>query len=213
MGVFRDLSGQKFGALTAVRREGSYRKKALWRCRCDCGNDASVSSDRLVSGNTKSCGCARQHHGHAVRGKMTPTYRSWHSMICRCTNAATPHFDRYGGRGIGACASWVKFENFLADMGERPSLAHTIDRVDNNGNYEPNNCRWATRREQANNRSTNRLFEFAGEQLTYREIARRTGLSDELLRHRLLRAGWSVDRAINPEHKPGRRRRGAQPGE
>jgi hypothetical protein len=135
-------------------------------------------------------------------------------MMNRCSYPSNAGFAHYQKLGITVCDRWRYgdgdrggFECFLADIGERPSLAYTLDRWPNtNGNYEPGNVRWATRREQANNRSTNKLFEYKGELLTYREIGRRTGLSDELLRHRLLRAGWSVEEAINPKRMPGIRR-------
>lgn len=151
-------------------------------------------------------GVARHGHSNSDGGKQSPTYRSWASMIARCTQPSSAGFAHYQKLGITVCARWRVFDNFLADMGERPSRVYTLDRYpDQKGNYEPGNCRWATRREQANNRTTNKLFEFQGEMLTYREIARRTGLSDELLRHRLLRAGWSVERAVSSAQVPGKR--------
>lgn len=126
----------------------------------------------------------------------TPEYRVWSGILTRCTNANDSHFPRYGGRGITICGRWLEFSNFYADMGPRPSAAHSIDRFpDNDGNYEPNNCRWATMKEQSNNRCSNRRIEFNGEALTIAGWADRAGLSRSLIRHRLA-AGWSVADAL-----------------
>lgn len=129
-------------------------------------------------------------------------------MIARCTQPSNPAFAYYTANGITVCDRWRTFELFLADMGERPSLAHSLDRFpDKTGNYEPGNVRWATKREQANNRVTNVLFEHGGETITFAELVRRTGKPKELLRSRLLRAPkpWSVEEAISRPLSRGRR--------
>lgn len=129
-------------------------------------------------------------------------------MVARCTQPSNPAFEHYRKRGITLCSSWRSFENFLADMGERPSLAHTIERVENDGNYEPGNCRWATRQEQANNRITNVRFEYRGRRLTFAELVRETGIGKELLRSRLLRGKggpWTVDAAVATPARKGHR--------
>lgn len=143
-------------------------------------------------------GAAR--HGHTcVNGVpyRTPTYRSWQAMVGRCTQPSSFAFEHYRKRGITICAHWRKFDNFLADMGERPERL-TLERIDNTKGYEPGNCRWATRREQGNNRSTNIHFEYEGRQFTMAELARHTGVEKEVLRKRLCRSKrpWTVEGAV-----------------
>jgi hypothetical protein len=146
----RDLTGQRFGSLVVMECAG-VRGNAQWLCKCDCGNEAIVNGNRLTGGNTTSCGCYRVNittkHGMHRSG----TYTSWCKMLTRCTNPNDVAYARYGGRGIAVCERWLRFENFLADMGERPP-GTTIDRKENDGNYEPSNCRWADRATQNRNR-------------------------------------------------------------
>lgn len=159
-----DLTGMTFGRLTVVKRSGtSKRGDIVWACICKCGAETAVRGSNLRNGNTKSCGCFQRERASEStsthRLTKSPEYRSWASMIARCENPKYHHFHRYGGRGIRICERWRNsFELFLSDMGPRPSLKHSLDRKDNDGNYEPGNCRWATAKEQRLNRSNMTTF-------------------------------------------------------
>ena len=157
---FIDLTGIKFTRLTVLSqtklRSGT---SIIWLCHCDCGKDCLVSSNNLRTGNTQSCGCLAKelmsikfkiiHITHNMTD--TSTYITWKNMKARCNNPNTPQYKDYGGRGIKVCKRWCRFENFLKDMGIKPDRL-TLDRIKNNRNYTPKNCKWSTRKEQANNR-------------------------------------------------------------
>lgn len=177
-----DLSGQRFGRLVVTEFAFTNNsRKSVWRCTCDCGTAVEVPGFRLRSGHTSSCGCLQREVGDAnlaaghrqnfVHGWVgTPTYKSWDSAKQRCFNPNDDHYDRYGGRGITMCMRWRRsFKAFLADMGERPE-GMTLDRINNDGHYEPGNCRWATGSEQSSNRKnpwiTRRANEAAAEKIT-----------------------------------------------
>ena len=152
----KDLTGQRFGRLVALRPAGRDKYHAvLWECQCDCGKKCIVRGSSLSDGHSRSCGCL--HKEEAANQKRTHgmsrsrTYISWEGMIRRCENPKATGFELYGGRGISVCERWHKFENFYEDMGERP-LGKTIDRSDNEGNYEPGNCKWSTPHEQNMNK-------------------------------------------------------------
>lgn len=159
------LAGKRFMRLRVIARAGSNKHGfSIWKCICDCGNERVVAAGALLRGDTKSCGCLRSDrsrerasqrvtHGHCKNGVETPTYRSWHSMKNRCTNPKTCNWKEYGGRGITVCERWQGergFQNFLADLGERPE-GQTLERLNVNGNYQPSNCCWATYSEQRRN--------------------------------------------------------------
>lgn len=152
----RDVTGQRFGRLVAVRDVGrDKRHNRLWLFRCDCGGETTIPVGRAVCGNTSSCGCLYREsvapHGDSSSGRNAPEYRAWAHMRRRCTNPKHPQFHDYGGRGIAICERWSDYRNFLADMGRRPSPKHSIDRIDVDGNYEPGNCRWTTKDVQQHN--------------------------------------------------------------
>lgn len=145
MAKFINIAGMRFGQLVATAFVSP-----RWLCQCDCGRSSLVRSNSLRTGHTRSCGCGKGDYRHGrARDSI---YRIWVGILQRCNNPKRTEFRYYGGRGISVCERWLKFENFLLDVGERP-LNHSIDRIDNAGNYEPGNVRWATRKEQMKNKS------------------------------------------------------------
>lgn len=181
MGKALDLSDQRFGRLVAKKPTNERRGgKVVWECKCDCGNLTKIITSSLLNGKTRSCGCLKRKaskvsskkinnliHGHSIRGKWSRVYVTWAAMIQRCNNPKNNSYKDYGGRGIKVCNQWLKFEGFLESIGERPR-GTSIERKDNDGNYEPGNCRWASAIEQGRNRRHIRLNppESAGNQKT-----------------------------------------------
>jgi len=160
MSIAKDLSGNTYGRLTVIKQAARVKpKKTYWECVCACGNLYVTRADALKSGQTQSCGCYQKEQS-AKSGKKgkhyscnTPEYKVWAGAVQRVTNSNYAHWDRYGGRGISMCKEWLHSpEQFIKDMGKRPSVNHSIDRINNDGNYEPSNCRWATKSEQMKNR-------------------------------------------------------------
>lgn len=191
-----DRVGHVYGRLTVIdRADNTANGQARWLCKCECGNTRVVLGTLLRLGKTKSCGCLQSDlttlrstkHGHSpMYGKITPTYYTWCGMKARCTNPKNSHYATYGGKGITFCDKWNTFAGFLEDMGEKP-VGKSLDRIDSNGNYCKENCRWATATEQARNKSNNRVIEFNGESKTLAEWASMLGLNQSSLSERLAR--------------------------
>lgn len=193
MVALKNRTGERYGILTVIYREPNDANGTRWSCKCDCGNITSVSGSALTSGNVKSCGCLRSTMKGASKRSE---YKVWRGMIRRCYDRTAHNYPYYGGRGITVCDRWrISFENFLSDMGPRPSLKHTLDREKVEGNYEKNNCRWVTSDVQANNRTDNVYLVVDGVKKTATEHARAAGILPQTLRYRL-NAGYSEESAL-----------------
>lgn len=202
----KDITGQRFGRLVAlgpIGRTTGTRKYILWLCQCDCGNTHKVTANNLRSGSTASCGCwlsdrvTAQNKTHGMWNE--PIYKIWTGIKDRCTNSAGSHYTRYGARGITICNEWQdSFESFYSHVSQLPHFGekgYSIDRIDNDGDYEPGNVRWATGTTQSRNRRTNRLITFDGVSRTVAEWAETLDIGGDTLRYRL-GAGWSVRDAL-----------------
>lgn len=201
-----DLTGTSFGRLTALFIDHDHREKTKvkWVCLCSCGNRVSVRSDHLRRGQVASCGCIRIEKIVAVNKThgMTKTrsYRIWRHIHSRCFNKNVPSFRDYGGRGISVCERWKSFSNFLADMGEAPD-GMSIDRINNDLGYSPENCRWANDLTQKNNRRTNRYIEHNGVKKSAADWARETGVPAKAIISRVSRE-WPIDLALTKPPRP-----------
>ena len=192
------LLNKKIGRLLVVERLKNRKGFTMWRCICDCGNERNVLGCSLGNGNTKSCGClgvdrrreATVKHGMSGSG----TYQTWAHMVQRCTNPKRWDYKHYGGRGISIFSEWLDFSCFLRDMGERPPRL-TLDRINNSGNYEPGNCRWATRKEQSNNSRVPVVLTLAGKSMNIAQWADELGVNRDMLYMRRFR-GWPVERIL-----------------
>ena len=198
-GRARDISGESFGRLTAIAIVENRNHVYHWLCICECGSDVVVRTASLVSGNTKSCGCLsldvsrNRFLSHGLSD--TREYNAWKSMQARCNSQGNASYSRYGGRGISVCERWESLENFILDMGKHPGEGYSIDRIDNDGDYTPENCRWATRKEQTRNMKTNRMLKLGSETLCVAEWADRIGVYPNLI-HNRLQLGWSDEKAL-----------------
>lgn len=190
-----DITGQVFGRLTVLGFMGRKSGDQRWICQCSCGTLKDFIGYSLRGGNSKSCGCARSEktrqrctsHGMATRCRRSFEYSVWAGMVKRCRFPHNPRFKNYAGRGIKVCEEWLSFEKFYSDMGDSPSKYHSIDRINVNGNYEPTNCRWATRVEQNNNRR-NAVRVFDGDEwLSPGAMAVKHGLAYQLVYERARR--------------------------
>ncbi len=189
-----DLSCKNFGKLYVIKQDGFNKNgNAMWQCECECGNIKTVASTHLVTGHTKSCGCINLKHG--MEG--TRQYKIWRAMLDRCFNKNLKAYKTYGAIGITVCSRWHKFENFWEDMKDGYSDNLTIDRKDNNKGYFKENCRWATRIEQSNNRKCNKLMTYNGEIKTLAEWARYLNINTNTLMSRYYR-NWDIGDVLRP---------------
>lgn len=192
----KDLTGQKFGILTVIGY--SHKSKhghSYWRTICDCSNEKIVQGYYLKRMDTPSCGCLNaigSNHRHGMY--KTRIYKTWLSMKDRCCNKNNKNYKYYGGRGINVCSRWHSFTNFYDDMGDRPENM-SIERMDNDGNYETGNCKWATAAEQGANKRNNRILQFNGITLNTSQWARKIGMTPGVIYERLKR-GWSVEKIL-----------------
>ena len=188
-----DLTNKKFGRWTIISSAGSIgekgNKKKMWRCRCECGNERIVSGSNLKAGITNSCGCLKNEQAkkrmvtHGLTN--TPTYITWLNMKQRCFNHKNKRYLIYGNRGITVCKRWLTFKNFYADMGEKPEVSLTIERIDNNKGYYKENCKWGTHAEQNRNTRSNIMITHKGQTLCLRDWSDKIGVKYTTLWHRL----------------------------
>lgn len=207
-GSYLSPTTRYWGDLYVIGIERGKGYSVIWKCLCSCGKICKPYANHVVRGNTRTCGhgvmSAATKHGLTSKGQRSPEMDAWWNMISRCTNPSNPAYKRYGGRGIGVCQSWMdSFGNFWVDMGFRPE-GMTLERIDNSKGYSPENCRWATRRDQANNRDCNRVISARGKTMTIAYWCRETGINRNTLNKRL-RLGWEPERAIfHPIFQPER---------
>ena len=193
------MIGRKFGRLAVVSQDQNESKILKWICLCDCGNTIVAFGTNLRRGHTTSCGCfqkevtAKANTKHGMHSSRE--YMIWAGMMARCKCETRPDMHRYSGRGISVCKEWQSFARFYADMGDAPS-GYTLDRIDNDGNYELGNCRWASKKTQANNRSTNRIVDFNGERKTIAECMDDACVKPSTFRQRYYVYGWSFEKSL-----------------
>lgn len=200
MGNPIDLTGLRFGKWLVIEKAKSpigYERQQFWLCRCDCGVEQIRKGGQLrwaeSKGMKQACiKCAGTKHGEFRKSE----YITWNGMIDRCSRAKHPWFHRYGGRGIYVCERWMIYDNFLADMGRKPTPKHSLDRINNDGNYDPSNCRWTTQSNQIRNTSVNRIIEFNGKSQCLAAWSDETGLSMSLIKGRIDNFQWSISDAL-----------------
>jgi len=197
--VAKDLTGQRFGYLTVISRAGiSESNCATWLCQCDCGSQVVRVSQYLRAAHRvhpRSCGCHHGNETHKMAG--TRVFNNYHNMLRRCYSLKDKDYRNYGARGVTVCERWREsFKNFWEDMGPTHQPGLTLDRVDNNGPYSPENCRWSTVREQSNNKRTNTTIDTPQGRVSISKAARAAGLATETVRRRIRTLGWTVEKAL-----------------
>jgi hypothetical protein len=200
-----NLIGQRFGKLTVIERIGSKCGKSYWRCVCDCGGTRDAVAGDMKFGRVLSCGCLKNENHYRTHGmSSTKIYRSWNDMMTRCYNTKDKHYKWYGTRGITVCDKWLKFEGFYEDMGSSYEEGLTLDRIDVNGNYCKENCKWSTIIEQCNNRRSNHIVTYNSVTDTLTNICKLNNVSRAMVTGRL-KLGYDIKTAI--EKPPQLRKR------
>ncbi len=211
MTKIKDLTGQRFGRLKVQKLAPQEQWKghnAHWVCLCACGEERTIAGCDLRRGRIKSCSCFSRERSTSHGKYGSPEYESWRQLIQRCTNEKHEHYHRYGGRGITVCQRWRdSFEAFYADMGPKPDPRHSIDRIDFNGDYAPENCRWSSQKDQCRNKCNNALVVHEGAEMCLKDAAELAGLPYDTVKWRRLN-GWSNESLFLPI---GSRRPGALP--
>lgn len=231
----QEMIGKKFGRLTVIEQmediinvdsKGRTHRRKMVKCLCDCGNETIVRYDVLLGTrhHTRSCGCLqRERASQALKGLNKPVYGDsrerlhniWYLIIDRCRNPESPCYDRYGGRGIDICDEWAdgidgyfRFKEWALANGYSKDLS--VDRINNNSGYSPENCRWATREEQGNNKCNNRMIEHDGKTMTISQWARELGVPMKNLHNRIVNLGWDIDRAFTQPYRKPRTKKESQ---
>lgn len=197
----KNLSGMRFGRLLVKSRGVDHltpcgAKFVTWNCVCGCGKAKTVLAGNLQKGLTVSCGCYQKERQTRHGNTNHPLFKIWKGMIERCYSSTSRSFSDYGARGIAVCERWKKFDAFCADMGDRPSRLHTLDRRENDGNYEPSNCRWATREQQSNNKRDSVFVSIGALTLTLQQWARKLGVARQSIASRAKRKGETYAQAV-----------------
>lgn len=196
-----DITGQKFERLRVLCFVGRGRHgKARIKCQRDCGGVIEAYASEVKRGKVRSCGCLCKTHGHAPRGKVTPEYRAWQNMTNRVKDTSLENYHNYGARGITVCSRWESFENFLEDMGERPEEGFSIDRINNDLGYFPENCRWATAAEQSRNKRGNHYLTHAGVTMCLMDWSKKLGIRYGTIYYRFHR-GYGPDEILKTEKR------------
>jgi len=205
LGHRMDITGHVYGQLTVIEDVGRNKDgRVIWLCLCSCGQKVQVIGKSLRSGNTKSCGCLLREattkrnttHGFSTRNGVHPVYRVWAGIQRRCSNPRSGDYKYYGGRGVSYDPKWKTFEGFWEDMGDTWKEGLSIDRIDVNGNYCKENCRWATQKDQTRNKRNNRLLEYKGETRCVSEWCELLGLKRDKIKDRINKLKWPVEKAF-----------------
>lgn len=202
---FQNLTGKKFSRLKVISYDGRLKPGIhLWKCRCQCGTIKIIRGGDLRLRQTRSCGCLKLEQSRVHGASSKKSFSTWKAMMNRCYSNRNRFYHRYGGRGIIVCQRWHNPNHFLSDMGDRPSPKHSIDRINNDGNYEPGNCRWATVSQQQRNKVNTLLIEYEGRKTPIIELSERFGIRWDTLRYRI-RNGWRLEDALRrPVRNTGR---------